>query len=124
MVTSQLSWMGECGCACLQLPQKWKDGIANITEIAASYDLNTNRYSPVHMRDAPFCAGHLYGPQVSHSLVCACQLATTLAANQVRRRIAEFCEESTFPSSALAYTRDLQPCFGWRDWTLQQQPVL
>ena len=35
-----------------------------VTEVASVYNLTSNSYRPVRIRDAPFCAGHIYGPTV------------------------------------------------------------
>ena len=36
-----------------------------VTEIASVYNLTSNSYRPVRIQEAPFCAGHIYGPTVS-----------------------------------------------------------
>ena len=48
-----------------------------ITEVASVYNLTSNSYRPVRIRDAPFCAGHIYGPTV-----CPLPLCSRLAALQ------------------------------------------
>ena len=57
----------------LQSPQQVGDKMTNITEVAAYYDLDTNTFDPVRIREAPFCAGHLYGPEVRHQHVGLCE---------------------------------------------------
>ena len=50
--------------ATLQLPEQTSNGVQEVTEVAAVYDLDANSYAPIRIREAPFCAGHIYGPLV------------------------------------------------------------
>ena len=47
------------------------DGIVEeITEVASVYNLTSNTFTPLRIQDAPFCAGHIYGPTVSPRPLC------------------------------------------------------
>lgn len=48
-----------------QYQEQTANGLQYVTEVSALYDLDTNEYSPVRITEAPFCAGHIYGPTVS-----------------------------------------------------------
>ena len=53
-----------------------------ISEVASLYNLTSNSYRPVRIRDAPFCAGHIYGPTVrpfAAVLICGLHCAATSA---------------------------------------------
>ena len=40
-----------------------------ITEVSSLYNLTSNTFKPVRIREAPFCAGHIYGPTVRPALL-------------------------------------------------------
>ena len=54
-----------CIYRAVQLTEELGGQLQSVTEVAALYDMDTGRFSPIRIREAPFCAGHIYGPTVS-----------------------------------------------------------
>ncbi|KAK9812389.1 hypothetical protein WJX73_007024 [Symbiochloris irregularis] len=47
----------------LTVPELIHGRLTDVTEVAAYFDLETGTYTPLRITDAPFCGGHIYGPE-------------------------------------------------------------